>query len=408
MIRTISRPAGGAYPAAAADRFNKGFDWLADRYGRITARAVRAVMLVLIVYAGLLALAAWRFAATPAGFIPAQDQGYFITVVQMPPGSSLERTDAVVQTAIKTALATKGIRLAVAFAGLDGSSFSNAPNAGTLFIQMDSFADRKKHGQAAADILGDLRQRMGTIPGANILVIPPPPVRGIGTGGGFKMMVQDRSGKGYPALEAATFGMMMAGNQTAGADQRLHPVQHRHAAGVRRYRSPEGATARRQSGRCVLDAADLSRLELCQRFQPVRPHLPRYRPGRCAVPQRSDGYHQSEGALGFRGNGAARLGGDAARIPAGRIASCATICSRRPNCRAIGCPASHRARRWAAWKGWRPSCCPKASAMNGPSLPIRRRRRAIRRRPCSSSPWCSSSCCWRRNMNRWCCRWRSS
>ncbi len=203
-------------PMAAADRFNQGFDWLADRYGRITARAVRAIMLVLIVYAGLLALAAWRFVATPAGFIPAQDQGYFITVVQLPPGSSLERTDAIVQTAVKTALATKGIQLAVAFAGLDGSSFSNAPNAGTLFIQMDTFADRKKNGQAAADILNDLRQRMGTIPGANILVIPPPPVRGIGTGGGFKMMVQDRSGRGYQALEAATFGMMMAGNQTPG------------------------------------------------------------------------------------------------------------------------------------------------------------------------------------------------
>ena len=211
------RPTGWRrVPMAAADRFNKGFDWLADRYGRVTARAVRAVMLVLIVYAGLLAVAAWRFVATPSGFIPAQDQGYFITVVQMPPGSSLERTDAVVQTAVKTALGTKGIKLAVAFAGLDGASFSNAPNAGTLFIQMDSFADRKKNNIAALDVLNDLRQRMGAIPGANILVIPPPPVRGIGTGGGFKMMVQDRSGKGYPALEAATFGMMMAGNQTPG------------------------------------------------------------------------------------------------------------------------------------------------------------------------------------------------
>ncbi|MFZ4688190.1 MAG: efflux RND transporter permease subunit [Polymorphobacter sp.] len=204
------------YPALAADRFNTGFDWLADRYGRIAARAIRSIMIVLVIYAGLLAVAAWRFTATPAGFIPAQDQGYFITVVQLPPGSSLARTDAIVQTAIKTALDTTGIDLAVAFAGLDGSSFSNAPNAGTLFIQMDSFALRKKNGQTAEGILGDLRQRMAAIPGANILVIPPPPVRGIGTGGGFKMMVQDRSGKGYAALEQATFGMMMAGNQTKG------------------------------------------------------------------------------------------------------------------------------------------------------------------------------------------------
>jgi HAE1 family hydrophobic/amphiphilic exporter-1 len=203
-------------PARAADGFNRGFDWLAERYGRITARAVRSIFLVLVVYAGLLALAAWRFVATPAGFIPAQDQGYLIAVVQLPPGSSLERTDAVVQRAITTARATKGVELAVAFAGLDGSSFTNAPNAGTLFIQMDDFPVRRDHGQTGASILGDLRQRMGGIPGANILVIPPPPVRGIGTGGGFKMMVQDRSGKGYQALEQATFGMMMAANQAPG------------------------------------------------------------------------------------------------------------------------------------------------------------------------------------------------
>ena len=204
------------YPAQAADAFNRGFDWLADRYGRITARAVRSVTIILIVYAGLLALAAWRFVATPAGFIPAQDQGYLIAVVQMPPGASLERTDAVVQKAITTARGIDGVRLAVAFAGLDGASFTNAPNAGTLFVQLDSFEDRISHRQTAASILGELRQRMGGIPGANILVIAPPPVRGIGTGGGFKMMVQDRSGKGYQALEQATFGMMMAANQTEG------------------------------------------------------------------------------------------------------------------------------------------------------------------------------------------------
>jgi HAE1 family hydrophobic/amphiphilic exporter-1 len=204
------------YPQRAADGFNKGFDWLSDRYGRITARAVRSITIVLIVYAGLLGLAAWRFVATPAGFIPAQDQGYLIAVVQLPPGSSLERTDAVVQKAITTARATDGVKLAVAFAGLDGASFSNAPNAGTLFIQMDDFDKRREHGRTGESILGDLRQRMGGIPGANILVIPPPPVRGIGTGGGFKMMVQDRSAKGYQSLEAATFGMMMAANRAEG------------------------------------------------------------------------------------------------------------------------------------------------------------------------------------------------
>ncbi|MBB6228752.1 HAE1 family hydrophobic/amphiphilic exporter-1 [Polymorphobacter multimanifer] len=203
-------------PAKAADRFNAGFDWLSERYGRITARAVRSIAIILVVYAGLLVLAGWRLVATPQGFIPAQDQGYLIAVVQMPPGTSLERTDKVVLDAVRTARATNGVERVVAFAGLDGASFTNAPNAGTLFIQMDDYPVRADKGLTGDSILGSLRQAMGGIGAGNILVIPPPPVRGIGTGGGFKMMVQDRSGQGYPALEQATFGMMMEANQQPG------------------------------------------------------------------------------------------------------------------------------------------------------------------------------------------------
>ncbi len=204
------------YPQIAADRFNGGFDWLSERYGRLTARAVRSIFIVLVVYAGLLGLAGWRFAATPAGFIPAQDQGYLIAVVQMPPGASLERTTAAVLNTEKVASGTRGVDHVVAIAGLDGASFSNAPNAGTLFVALDDYPVRAEKGLTGASILGDLRQRVGAVTGANVLVIPPPPVRGIGTGGGFKMMVQDRGGRGYQALEAATFPMMVQGNQTPG------------------------------------------------------------------------------------------------------------------------------------------------------------------------------------------------
>lgn len=204
------------WPAKAANGFNRGFDWLAERYGRLTARTVRTIGIVMILYVALVGLAGWRFVVTPAGFIPAQDQGYLIGVVQMPPGSSLERTDVVMRRAIDTALATNGVKLAVAFTGLDGASFSNAPNAGTMFLQLDDFATRRENGQTGQSILGDLRGRLGAIDAANLLVIAPPPVRGIGTGGGYKMMVQDRGNKGVRALEGVTMGMMMAANQTEG------------------------------------------------------------------------------------------------------------------------------------------------------------------------------------------------
>ncbi len=200
----------------AANGFNRGFDWLSDRYGRLTARTVRTIGIVLVCYVVLLGIAGWRFTVTPGGFIPAQDQGYLIGVVQMPPGSTLERTDAVMRKAVNIALKTAGVSHIVNIAGLDGASFSNAPNAATMFIALDDFNVRREHQQTGASILADLRKALGGIDAANVLVIAPPPVRGIGTGGGFKMMVQDRGNKGPRALEAATIDMMMAANKTPG------------------------------------------------------------------------------------------------------------------------------------------------------------------------------------------------
>ena len=200
----------------AANGFNRGFDWLSDRYGRVTARLVRLIGVVLIAYVCLLGLAGWRFAVTPTGFIPAQDQGYLIGVIQMPPGASLERTDALLHTTIAQSRRIGGVNHVVAIAGLDGASFSNAPNAATLFLALDDFPVRRDHHQTGDSILADLRKTLSGVDGANVLVISPPPVRGIGTGGGYKMEVQDRGNAGPRALEAATMAMMMKANATPG------------------------------------------------------------------------------------------------------------------------------------------------------------------------------------------------
>jgi len=195
------------------EKFNEVFARLSERYGRLTALTVRRGVIMVAIYAVLLVVTVWRFGATPTGFIPAQDQGYFVAVVQLPPGSSLARTDAKVREVVNAAMDTKGVLNAGAFAGLDGTNFSNAPNTGTIFLPMVAFKDRGKEGIDDQKVLADLRQRLGQIPGANVLVIQPPPVRGIGTGGGWKLIVQDRKGMGYRALEAATNDLMMQGNQ---------------------------------------------------------------------------------------------------------------------------------------------------------------------------------------------------
>ena len=199
-------------PGRFARGFNRGFDWLAERYGRFTARAVRMLGVIAIAYVLLIGLAGWRFYATPTGFIPAQDQGYLITAAQLPPGSSLQRTTDVMLRAEKAARQIPGMKDTVMFVGLDGASFSTAPNTAAMFITMQPHAERADANTLANQLRGALAQFNEGL----LLVIPPPPVQGIGTGGGWKMMIEDRENRGYKALEGATFAMMMKANQTPG------------------------------------------------------------------------------------------------------------------------------------------------------------------------------------------------
>ena len=200
------------YGGWAGRKFNEGFDWLSDRYGRFTARTIRMTVVMLVVYAGLLGLTGWRLMATPSGFIPEQDQGFLIGVVQLPPGSALERTDAIMSETVDIIRKTEGVEGAVAFAGLDGTSFSAGSNAGTIFVRLDPHSERGKE-QSAAALAGAITGATSSLQGAQIFVIAPPAVQGLGNGNGFQMMIQDTSGAGYRALEGATFAMMGAAAQ---------------------------------------------------------------------------------------------------------------------------------------------------------------------------------------------------
>ena len=200
--------------------FFRGFNWLFDKlslgYGGLTRRLVRFSLLVLAVYGGLIGLAVWQFQRAPTGFIPEQDQGYLITVIQLPPGSAMDRTDKVVREATRRALSVPGTANTAGFAGFDGATFTNAPNSGAIFVTLAPFAERVAKGIRTADIVANLRAELGKIEEALTLVIAPPPVRGIGTGGGFKMYVEDRRGRGPEALEAATNALIARASQEPG------------------------------------------------------------------------------------------------------------------------------------------------------------------------------------------------
>jgi multidrug efflux pump len=196
--------------------FNFVFDRLSSGYSRMTAKVVRIGLMMMVVYGGLIALTGFEFTRAPTGFIPPADQGYFITIIQLPPGASLARTDEVVRRATKIMLETDGIVHAVPFAGLDGPTFTNAPNSGTIFPVLAPFAERVRKGLSADHVLGDLRRRLSVIQDAAIVVVPPPPVRGIGNAGGFKIIVEDKRGRGLRELDAATQELVAAANQVPG------------------------------------------------------------------------------------------------------------------------------------------------------------------------------------------------
>jgi HAE1 family hydrophobic/amphiphilic exporter-1 len=201
--------------------FFAGFNWIFDRlssgYAGITRRLVRLGIVLLVVYAGLIFLAVNRLENTPTGLIPQLDRGYLIAAFQLPPGSSLERTDAVIREASEIILKRPGVLNSVAFAGFDGGTFTNAPNSGVIFVALKDFKDRK--GLSAGQIVGDLYHALGGMKDAFVFVLEPPSVPGIGTGGGLKGYVQDKDGRGLPALEQAAWIIAGSAGQTPGFTQ---------------------------------------------------------------------------------------------------------------------------------------------------------------------------------------------
>ena len=200
----------------AGDAFNERFDRFSARYGRLTQWLVARPKRVLISYGGLVLATIAIFWVTPTGFIPAQDQSYLISITQLPPGASLARTDAVVQEVSKRLLQIDGVRGTIMLPGYDAASNTNSPNTATAFIPLKPFEERSR---PASDILAEARKAVADIDQARVLIIPPPLINGIGSAGGYRMMVQDRGGHGYKPLGAISDQLMAKANGTEGLSQ---------------------------------------------------------------------------------------------------------------------------------------------------------------------------------------------
>jgi hydrophobe/amphiphile efflux-1 (HAE1) family protein len=196
--------------------FNRVFTALEHGYARIVGAVIRVAPLMLLIYAGLIGLAGYMFLTVPQGFIPQQDQGYLVVSFSLPSGASLARTSDVIQRAENIVLTTPGFAHTASFAGFSGATRTNAPDVGAVFAVETPFEDRVKQGLSSTKLMNDLRAKLGQIKEANIFVIAPPTLRGIGTGGGFSMYIEDRRGRGLQMLTQSTYELMGAANKTQG------------------------------------------------------------------------------------------------------------------------------------------------------------------------------------------------
>jgi multidrug efflux pump len=185
--------------------FNKGFEASVKGYIWAVRRLLRFAAIALLVYVGFLVLTFFGFKAVPSGFIPTQDQGYLIVFAQLPDGASLQRAEEVRKQISELARQVPGVAHTVEFAGFAALDGTNRNNAVTTFLPLTPFEERIKDPRLnGVAITAAVRKKFAGIQDARVLVFPPPPVRGIGNAGGFKIQIQDRRGAGLPALQAAT------------------------------------------------------------------------------------------------------------------------------------------------------------------------------------------------------------
>jgi len=190
--------------------FNRFFDWSSRAYVGLVKRIIRFSVVALVLYAGFVWMTWKGFEITPAGFVPSQDKQYLVGFAQLPDGSSLDRTDAVMRRMSEIVLDHPGVKDAIAFPGLSIHGFSISPNSGIVFVGLDDFEERTTPELSGEAIAGALNGKFSAIQDAMVLVLAPPPVNGIGTTGGFKMMIQDRGDQGYAALYSATQNLVGA------------------------------------------------------------------------------------------------------------------------------------------------------------------------------------------------------
>jgi hydrophobe/amphiphile efflux-1 (HAE1) family protein len=197
--------------------FNLTFNAGTALYIRMVGGLLRISLLALLVYGGLLALTYWGFRRAPTGFIPQQDKGYILLNVQLPDSASVERTSRVMNRIEAIARETPGVAHTLGISGQSLILNANAPNLGSMYVLLKGFEDRHGSDLTADAIAAKLRARCRReVRGAVVTAFGAPPIEGLGTTGGFKLIVEDRGNLGLEELQRVSDRIVARGNQTPG------------------------------------------------------------------------------------------------------------------------------------------------------------------------------------------------
>ncbi|MBD2774211.1 efflux RND transporter permease subunit [Iningainema tapete] len=211
-------------------QFNNLINWTRRKYEQSLIFLNRIRFVVMVVFVASLVLTGWIYVSVPTAFLPDEDQGYFITIIQGPEGVSLNYTSKVMRQVEKEILKLPEVRGTFAVGGF---SFSGSTaNNGVIFTTLIPWAERRKPEQAVQAIIGNLQGKLSAITDARVLPVNPPSIRGLGSFSGFQFQLQDRRGNsGLNTLLQAMGQLLQQGNQTPG----LQAVFSTYAASTPQY-----------------------------------------------------------------------------------------------------------------------------------------------------------------------------
>ena len=197
--------------------FNAGFKRATAGYTKLIGGLLRMSVIVLCLYGGLLYLTYFGFTHTASGFIPSQDMGYLLVNAQLPDSTSAERSKQILNRAEQLTRKTPGVKFTQLIAGQSLLLSANGSNFGSMFVILDEFSKRRDPKLYGEAIAASLRKQFAMqIPDAMLTVLGPPPVRGVGRAGGFKLMIEDLADMGPAMLQGQTENMVERATQQPG------------------------------------------------------------------------------------------------------------------------------------------------------------------------------------------------